>query len=56
MERHEHRPESERGLHDAEPAARLVVELPGEIPGAVDRARHGREQAVAGETVPLDAL
>jgi hypothetical protein len=39
---------------DVDPAS--VVALLNGIPGALERARLGREQARAGETVPLDEL
>jgi predicted transcriptional regulator len=43
-------------LDDADPDARNVVELLDGIPGALDRAQLGLEQARAGETVSLDDL
>ncbi len=43
-------------LDDADPDARNVVELLDGIPGALDRAQLGLEQARAGETVSPDDL
>ena len=43
-------------LDDVDPDARNVVELLDGLPGAHERAQLGREQAKAGETVPLDEL
>lgn len=43
-------------LDEADPDARNVAELLDGIPGALERAELGREQAHAGETVPLDRL
>jgi len=43
-------------LDEADPDAKNVAALLDGIPGALDRARLGREQARAGETVPLDDL
>jgi predicted transcriptional regulator len=43
-------------LDDADPDARNVVDLLDGIPGALDRAQLGLEQARAGETVSLDDL
>ena len=43
-------------LDEADPDARNVVELLDGIPGALERARLGLEQAHAGQTVPLDEL
>ena len=43
-------------LDDVDADARNVVELLDGIPGALDRAMLGREQAVAGDTVALDQL
>ena len=43
-------------LDEADPDARNVVELLDGIPGALERARLGLEQARAGETVALDEL
>jgi len=43
-------------LDDADPDARNVADLLDGIPGALDRAELGRQQAAAGETVPIDEL
>ncbi len=43
-------------LDDVDPDARNVVELLDRIPGALERAQIGLEQARAGETVSLDEL
>jgi len=43
-------------LDEADPDARNVAALLDEIPGALERAQLGREQAHAGETIPLDLL
>ena len=43
-------------LDEADPDARNVVELLDGMPGALERAQLGVEQAHAGETVPLDEL
>ena len=43
-------------LDDADPDARDVTELLDAIPGALERARLGREQAAAGLGIPLDDL
>jgi predicted transcriptional regulator len=43
-------------LDDVDPDARNVVELLDGIPGALERAQIGLEQARAGETVSLDEL
>jgi hypothetical protein len=43
-------------LDEADPDARNVVELLDGIPGALERARLGLEQARAGKTVALDEL
>jgi predicted transcriptional regulator len=43
-------------LDDADPDARNVAALLDGIPGALARAKLGREQALAGETVPIDRV
>jgi len=43
-------------LDDADPDARNVTELLDAIPGALERAHVGREQAAAGLGIPLDEL
>jgi hypothetical protein len=43
-------------LDEADPDAGHVTELLDAIPGALDRARLGREQADAGLGIPLDEL
>lgn len=43
-------------LDEADPDARNVAALLDGIPGALERAELGREQAHAGETIPLDQL
>ena len=43
-------------IDEADPDARNVVELLDGIPGALERARLGLEQARAGSTIPLDKL
>ena len=43
-------------LDEADADARSVVELLDGIPGAHERARLGRAQAEAGETIPLEQL
>src|SRR4051794_1597093 len=43
-------------LDEADPDARNVVELLDRIPGALERAQLGLEQALAGETIALDEL
>jgi hypothetical protein len=43
-------------LDDTDPDARHVTDLLDEIPGALERARLGRDQAHAGETISLDKL
>ena len=43
-------------LDNVDPDARNVVELLDGIPGALERAQIGLEQARAGETVSLDEL
>jgi hypothetical protein len=45
-----------RAIDDTDADARNVVDVLDGIPGAYERAQRGREQARAGETVPLDAL
>lgn len=43
-------------LDEADPDARNVVELLDGIPGGLERAQLGLEQARAGETIALDEL
>ena len=43
-------------LDEADADARNVVDLLDGIPGAYERAALGREQALAGDTIPLDEL
>lgn len=43
-------------LDDADPDARNVAALLDGIPGALARAELGRQQAHAGNTIPLDEL
>ena len=43
-------------IDEADPDARNVVELLDGIPGALERARLGLEQARSGATIPLDKL
>lgn len=43
-------------LDEADPDARNVAELLEGIPGALARARLGRRQALAGETISVDQL
>jgi len=43
-------------LDDLDPDARNVAELLDGIPDALARAQLGREQALSGETIPLDEL
>ena len=45
-----------RAIDDADVDARHVVELLDGIPGALDRAQLGLEQARSGQTVALDEL
>ena len=45
-----------RALDDADVDARNVVELLDAMPGAYDRARLGRAQALAGDTIALGEL
>ena len=45
-----------RALDEADVDAATMVELLDGIPGALERARLGREQARRGETIPLDEL
>ena len=45
-----------RALDEADVDAATMVELLDGIPGALVRARLGREQARRGETIPLDEL
>ncbi len=43
-------------LDDTDPDARNVVNLLDGIPGALERAQRGRDQAHAGDTTSLDEL
>jgi hypothetical protein len=43
-------------LDDAPPTPSSVVDLLNAIPGAWERIERGREQAHAGDTVPIDFL
>jgi adenylate kinase family enzyme len=43
-------------LDEADPDAQNVAALLDGIPGALERAKLGRDQAHAGETIPLDEL
>ena len=43
-------------LDEADPDPRHVADLLDGIPGAYERALLGREQAKAGQTIPLDDL
>lgn len=43
-------------IDDADPDARNVAELLDGLSGALARAQLGREQALSGETISLDAL
>jgi predicted transcriptional regulator len=45
-----------RALDEADVDATTMVELLDGIPGALERARLGLEQARRGETIPLDEL
>ena len=45
-----------RAIDEADVDSRTMVELLNGIPGALERARTGREQARSGETIPLDDL
>ena len=45
-----------RAIDEADVDGGTMVELLNGIPGALERAKLGREQALAGETVPLDDL
>jgi hypothetical protein len=45
-----------RAIDEADIDARTMVELLNGIPGALERAQLGREQARAGDTIPLDDL
>ncbi len=45
-----------RAIDEADIDADSMVELLNGIPGALERARLGREQARRGETIPLDEL
>lgn len=45
-----------RAIDEADTDARTMVELLDGIPGALERARLGREQGRAGRTIPLDRL
>lgn len=45
-----------RAIDDADIDSRSMVELLNGIPGALERAQFGREQARTGDTIPLDDL
>ena len=45
-----------RAIDEADVDSRSMVELLNGIPGALERARAGREQARSGDTIPLDDL
>lgn len=45
-----------RAIDEADVSARHVVDLLDGIPGALERARLGLEQARSGETIALDVL
>lgn len=45
-----------RAIDEAEVDGRSMTDLLNGIPGALDRARLGREQARAGDTISLDEL
>lgn len=45
-----------RAIDEADFDAGTMTELLNGIPGALDRARLGREQGRAGRTIPLDEL
>ena len=45
-----------RAIDEADIDGRSMADLLNGIPGALDRARLGREQARAGDTIPLDEL
>lgn len=45
-----------RAIDEADVDGRSMVELLNGIPGALERARLGREQARTGETISLDDL
>lgn len=45
-----------RAIDEADVDARGMVELLNGIPGALERAQLGREQARRGETIPLEDL
>jgi hypothetical protein len=45
-----------RAIDEADIDSRSMVELLDGIPGAFERAQLGREQARAGDTIPLDDL
>lgn len=45
-----------QALDEADPDPRHIAALLDGLPGAFERAQLGREQAQAGETVPLDEL
>lgn len=43
-------------IEDADPDARMITVLLDGIPGALDEARLGLQQAREGKTIPLDEL
>jgi len=45
-----------RAIDEADVDSRSMVELLNGIPGALERARAGHEQARSGDTIPLDDL
>lgn len=45
-----------RAIDEADIDAATMVELLNGIPGALERAKLGREQGRAGQTIPLDRL
>ncbi len=45
-----------RAIDEADIDARTMVELLNGIPGALERAKLGREQGRRGETIPLEDL
>ena len=45
-----------RAIDEADIDSRSMVELLNGIPGALERAQVGREQARSGDTIPLDDL
>jgi len=45
-----------RAIDEADPDGSTMAELLSGIPGALERARLGREQGRRGESIPLDQL